>query len=153
MLNTYLALKALHIVAVISWMAGLLYLYRLLVYHRGEANAAIRERFLVMESRLLRIIATPAALVSLLSGGMLVLIRGCQFWLPSWLALKLLAVMGILVIHLLAAVFLKRLTNGQSTLSEKAFRWMNEIPTILMIIIVVLVVFQPQWGFLFRCHP
>ena len=151
LLYSYLTIKTLHIVAVISWMAGLLYLYRLFVYHRAEKEPVVRERLAVMQRRLWRAIAVPAAWTAIITGGLLIAIRGCELWLQSWLALKLLAVAGLLVMHALAAYWRIQLIQEKPTPSSRTFRILNEVPTLLMIIIVALVVFQPQWGFWLQC--
>ena len=92
MLNAYLLLKALHIVAVISWMAGLLYLYRLYVYHRAEAEPVIHARFRIMERRLWLGITVPAAWVTVLSGATMLGIAGCAMAGQRWMTAKLVLV-------------------------------------------------------------
>jgi putative membrane protein len=140
-----LALKSLHIVGVIAWMAGLLYLYRLYVYHRAEREAVVMERFRVMERRLWLGITVPAAWVATLTGLAMIATLPCHYLPQGWLSLKLLLVAALLVVHFLAGRYRWAFLEAPFPLSEKAFRVLNEVPTLLMIGIVFLVVFQPDW--------
>ena len=140
-----LALKSLHIVAVIAWMAGLLYLFRLYVYHRAETEAVVMERFRTMERRLWFAITVPAAWVAVASGAGMIATLPC-FYLPQgWLTLKLALAAALLVVHMLAGRYRRQFMDAPFPLSERAFRLLNEVPTLLMIGIVVLVEFQPDW--------
>ena len=138
----YLWIKALHIVAVISWMAGMLYLPRLFVYHAGvEAGSAQAKTFEVMEYRLLHFIMTPAMAVTWLAGVVLMLEGG---WLAAgWLHAKLTAVVALSAVHGLLSRWQKDFAAGRNTKSTKFFRIINEIPTLLMIFIVIMVVVKP----------
>ena len=140
-----LLLKSLHIIAVISWMAGLLYLFRLYVYHRGESEAVVMERFRVMERRLWLAITVPAAWLSSLTGLAMIAMFPCVYLPQGWLTLKLVLVAGLLAAHFLAGRQRKQFLQPPFPLSERAFRFLNEAPTLLMIAIVLLVVFQPAW--------
>ena len=138
----FLWIKCLHILAVISWMAGLLYLPRLFVYHAiAEPGSAQSETFKVMERRLLRAIMTPAMLVSWASGLYLAWIgfglRG------GWLHGKIALVAGLTVAHAFLARFTADLAADRNARSQKFFRIVNEVPTLLMIGIVILVVVKP----------
>ncbi|MER2562219.1 MAG: protoporphyrinogen oxidase HemJ [Myxococcaceae bacterium] len=142
----FLWLKTLHIIAVISWMAGLLYIFRLYVYHAMETEQVVRERFQVMERRLLNAITTPAGIVATITGvWMITIIPG---WLAQgWLHLKLTMVVLLIGTHVFAIVARKRLITAPATWNHKFFRVMNELPTLLMIIIVGMVIFKPLlWG-------
>ena len=140
-----LLLKSLHIMGVISWMAGLLYLYRLYVYHRMETEQVVTDRFEVMERRLWRGITVPAAWISSLTGLGMIALQPC-FYLPQgWLTLKLLLVVALLVSHFQAGYYRRRFLTQPFPRTHVAFRVLNEVPTLLMIGIVLLVVFQPQW--------
>jgi len=138
----YLWIKALHVVAVISWMAGMLYLPRLFVYHAGvEAGSAQAKTFEVMEYRLLHYIITPAMAVTWLAGVVLMLEGG---WLAAgWLHVKLAAVVVLSGMHGLFSRWQKDFAAGRNTKSVKFFRIINEVPTVLMIIIVIMVVVKP----------
>lgn len=138
----YLALKTLHVVAVISWMAGLLYIFRLFVYHAMETEEVVRQRFQVMERRLLNAITTPAGIVAVLSGSaMLVMIPG---WLSQgWLQLKLGMIAGLIAVHVFAIVARHRLIVEPGRWNHRFFRVLNEVPTVLMIVIVSMVILKP----------
>jgi len=142
---TYLTLKSLHIIAVISWMAGLLYLYRLFVYHRPERSSDVMARFRVMERRLWRAITVPAAWLAGLTGAGMLWLIPCSMLSQGWMTLKLLLVAGLLVAHFLAGHYRKRFLKRPFPLTEVSFRVLNEVPTLLMIGIVFLVEFQPAW--------
>ena len=140
-----LALKSLHIIAVIAWMAGLLYLYRLFVYHRAETEAVVMERFRTMERRLWFAITVPAAWVAALSGLGMIASLPCHYLPQGWLTLKLVLVVALLGVHFHAGIYRRRFLEPPFPLTERAFRILNEVPTLLMIGIVLLVEFQPGW--------
>jgi protoporphyrinogen IX oxidase len=140
----YLWIKALHIISVIAWMAGLLYLPRLFVYHAdasvGSEQAAT---FIVMERRLLRGIMNPAAFMVIFFGALLAATPGIVDWHSSWIWLKLGLVGGLLGFHHLLARWRRLFAAGGLPHSAGFFRAVNEVPTLLMIAIVVLVVVKP----------
>ncbi|MBK7950130.1 MAG: protoporphyrinogen oxidase HemJ [Deltaproteobacteria bacterium] len=140
-------LKALHVIAVIAWMAGLLYLPRLFVYHcDAPAGSAQSETFKVMEWKLSRYIMRPAMLVTVGAGGLLVSLPGTPGYLPqagAWLWLKLAFVAGLLVMHLLMVRWRDAFAKDRNPHPQRFFRIMNEVPTLLMIGIVVFVVVKP----------
>ncbi|MDP9138307.1 MAG: protoporphyrinogen oxidase HemJ [Pseudomonadota bacterium] len=146
MAETYLWLKAVHVVAVISWMAGLLYLPRLFVYHAAASPDSDKGAMLgVMEQRLQRIIMLPAMIVTWLTGLTLawMLATGSALAGSGWLAVKVLAVIALTVLHMRLAWHRNKFAAGQNTFSEKYFRMVNEAPTVLLIIIVVMVIVKP----------
>jgi len=139
--SAYLWIKALHIIAVIAWMAGLLYLPRLYVYHAdADIGSEFSEKLKIMERRLLRAIMNPAMLVSLIAGGALL---EYQDFSSGWLHVKLTAIVGLLIMHMLMAKWRKDFEKDTNTHSHKFYRVANEIPTVLMILIVVLAVVKP----------
>ncbi len=139
--SAYLWLKALHIIAVIAWMAGLLYLPRLFVYHaNAEVGSELSETLKIMERRLLRAIMTPAMLVSLAVG---IALLAYQDFSSGWLHVKLTAVVGLLIMHMLMAKWRKDFEKDANTRGHKFYRIANEIPTVLMVLIVVLAVVKP----------
>ncbi len=140
-IDWYLWLKAIHIIAVISWMAGLLYLPRLFVYHaEAEIGSELSETLKIMERRLLRAIMNPAMLVALIAGGFLL---GYQDFSEGWLHVKLASVAGLIVMHMMMGKWRKTFEADENTRSHKFFRYANEGPTVLMIIIVVMAVVKP----------
>ncbi len=139
----YLWIKAFHVMAVIAWMAGLFYLPRLFVYHAAARDAgqkALMETFQVMERRLYRAIMNPALMAAWAAGLLLVAIIGLNH---PWLHVKLLMVVLLTAFHLLLKRHLKRFAAGEEQAGERYFRLINEVPTVLMIIIVIMVVVKP----------
>jgi putative membrane protein len=138
----YLWIKALHVVAVISWMAAMLYLPRLFVYHaEAAAGSEKSETFKVMERRLLKGIATPAMIVAWLAGLFLVWQGG---WITSgWLHGKLLLVIILSGIHGMLSKWTREFANDANRRSPKFYRVMNEVPAVLMLGIVILVIVKP----------
>jgi putative membrane protein len=135
-------IKALHIIAVISWMAGMLYLPRLFVYHCGtEAGSKQSETFKVMERRLLRVIINPAMIVTWVAG--LYLAWSGHWFSSGWLSGKLVLVIILSSVHGLFSRCVKDFAADRNTRSEKFYRIINEVPTVLMIFIVILVVVKP----------
>jgi len=135
-------LKALHIISIIAWMAGLLYLPRLFVYHcSAEPGSKQSETFKVMERRLLRAIMTPAMLASWLLG--VLLIYGGNHWSEPWMHAKLLAVVLLTGAHMAMASWRKAFAEDRNPHSSRFYRFMNEVPTLLMIAIVILVIIKP----------
>jgi len=136
-------LKALHIIAVISWMAGLLYLPRLMVYHcKAEPGSAQSETFKVMERRLLKAIMTPAMAAAWILGLWLA-IGYVGFTGNNWLNAKFLLVLAMSAAHAKMAVWVRDFATDANTRSERFFRIANEVPTLLMVGIVILAVVKP----------
>ena len=140
---TYDIVKSLHLIALISWLAGLLYLPRLFAYHvASPAGSPQAETFKVMERRLLRAIVNPAMVATLAFGVWLVVLQ--PTWLQmGWLHAKLGCVALLIVFHGACARWRKQLACDKYTHSNKFFRMMNEVPTVLMIAIVVLATVKP----------
>lgn len=135
-------LKWLHIVAVIAWMAALLYMPRLFVYHsKVVPGTEASETFKIMERRLLKAIMTPAMLATLLFG--IVLGSAQAQWTDAWLHLKTLLVVALAASHMMMARYVRQFAEDMRPASETWFRWFNEAPTLLMLGIVFLVVFKP----------
>jgi len=138
----YIWIKALHIIAVIAWMAGMLYLPRLFVYHAGVAAGSPQsETFKVMEQRLLRFIMTPAMIVTWLAGIYLVL-QG-QFLAATWFHIKIVLVLLMTVVHGLFSHWARDFVHDRNRRSAKFYRIANEIPTALLIAIVILATVKP----------
>lgn len=139
--TAYFWLKALHIIAIIAWMAGLLYLPRLFVYHAdADPGSELSETLKIMERRLLRAIMNPAMIVSIGAGGALLFY---QDFSDIWLHVKLIAVVGLIVMHMLMARWRKDFEADRNTRGHVYFRIANEVPTVLMILIVIMAVVKP----------
>lgn len=133
-------LKVFHLFAVIAWFAGIFYLPRLFVYHAMTEDQAGRERFKVMERKLLWGIMTPSAVVTVVLGTWLWLAYGFS---GTWLWLKLALVGGLLVYHGWCILIVKQFKNDQNSASHIFFRWMNELPVFLLLGILILVELKP----------
>jgi putative membrane protein len=140
----YLWIKALHIVAVVAWMAGLLYLPRLFVYHADAlAGSDKAETFKVMERRLLRGIMLPAVIMVLVFGVLLAATPGVVDWRQGWIWLKLALVLGLGIFHMRLAHWQREFAADRTPHPARFFRMINELPTLALIAIVVLVVVKP----------
>ncbi|MGD2002488.1 MAG: protoporphyrinogen oxidase HemJ [Paracoccaceae bacterium] len=139
---SYPWVKSLHIMAVISWMAGLFYLPRIFVYHveRAPTGSDVDQVFQVMELKLLRVIMNPAMIVTWVCGLLMVFTPGIVDWSAYWPWLKGASVMGMTWFHHWLGLRRKDFEASQNTLTGRQYRMMNEAPTILMLIIVVSVV-------------
>ena len=137
----YAWIKSLHVMAVLSWMAGLFYLPRLFVYHaeRGDRGAEPAASFRIMEDKLLRMIMNPAMIVSWICGIALVLTPGIVDWSMIWPWTKAAAVLGMTWFHMWLAGQRKALAAGRGA-SGRTYRMMNEVPTLLMAVIVISVI-------------
>ena len=136
--------KALHIVAMVAWMAGLLYLPRLFVYHADAAPGSDKsETFKIMERRLLRGIATPAAILTVLFGATLAATPGLVDWHQHWIWAKLILVFGLVVFHLLLARWQRAFATDRNTRPARFYRMVNELPMLALIAIAILVVVKP----------
>lgn len=137
-------IKSLHIISVIAWMAGMLYLPRLYVYHcDAPVGSQQSETFKVMERRLLRAIINPAMVLSFLFGGLLLASPGIVDWSAWWVYAKIFLVLVMAGLHGLFSRWRRNFEADRNTLSAKTFRLANEGPTILMIVIVFLAVLKP----------
>tara|TARA_B100000401_G_C52760754_1_gene698048 strand:+ start:780 stop:1211 length:432 start_codon:yes stop_codon:yes gene_type:complete len=142
-MNTYLLFKSLHLIAVISWMAGLLYLPRIFVYHSENNNEIITNVFKTMEKKLFFYIMTPAMILSWLFGLVLIHEIGFNELGSLWLQLKLIFVIILTSYHFYLGFLLKKFNLDQNLRSSKFYRYINEVPTLLLILIVFVVIFKP----------
>ena len=146
-MNTYLLFKSIHLIAVISWMAGLLYLPRIFVYHsesvRDNKSEDLKETFKVMERRLLVYIMNPAMIVSWIFGVLLIHTIGMDNFGSLWLQLKLIFVIILTIYHFFLFQCLRKFAENSNSHTPKFYRIINEIPTVLLIGIVLVVVFKP----------
>jgi protoporphyrinogen IX oxidase len=139
----YLWLKAVHIIAVVTWFAALFYLPRLFVYHASTEDAIGRERFKVMEGKLYRIIMQPSMIVAVVFGLWLLALGWEAFSRSVWLWVKLAGVLALLGYHHYCARLVRDFAADRNRHSEKFYRMFNEVPAVLLIAIVVLVVVKP----------
>ena len=143
-MNTYLLFKSLHLIAVVSWMAGLLYLPRIFVYHvENFEKKQATEIFELMEKRLYFYIMRPAMVLSWAFGIILVLIVGIETFSFLWLQIKLALILILTIYHEYLGKCMRSLKEGVNKRSAKFYRIINEIPTILLILIVFIVIFKP----------
>ena len=143
-MNTYLLFKSLHLISVISWMAGLLYLPRIFVYHaQNNSEPIISEVFKVMEKKLFFYIMNPAMILSWLFGLLLIHEIGFEQLGQTWMVLKLVFVILLTTYHLYLGSILNQFKLNLNQHSHKFFRYINEIPTILLILIIFVVIFKP----------
>ncbi len=135
-------IKALHVIAVISWMAGIFYLPRLFVYHSAVAKGSPQsETFKVMEQKLLRIIMNPAMIVTWITGLTIAMMGGWER--QGWFMAKFALVVLMSAFHMWLAAKRRAFAEDRNTVAERSYRLANEVPTVLMIVIVVLVVVKP----------
>ena len=143
-MNVYLLFKSLHLVAVISWMAGLLYLPRIFVYHvENKDKKEATNIFEVMEKRLFYYIMRPAMIFTWIFGLILIYLNGIEIFSQLWMQLKIVFVILLSVYNDYLGKCLLSLKNNSNTRSAKFFRIINEIPTVMLIFIVFLVIFKP----------
>ena len=143
-MNAYLLFKSLHLISVISWMAGLLYLPRIFVYHAEHKNDnRTSEIFKIMEKKLYFYIMTPAMILSWIFGLLLIHSIGFQTLGQNWMILKLVFVILLTFYHLYLGKILSKFKIDQNERTHKFYRLINEIPTILLILIVFVVIFKP----------
>jgi putative membrane protein len=142
---SYEIVKALHIISVIAWMAGLLYLPRLFVYHADTPSGSVQaETFKIMERRLLKAIMNPAMIFTFIFG-IWMLVLGPALLTEIWMMIKIVCVFGLAGCHGLFSRMRRDLENDRLPYSSKVYRIWNEAPTVLMIIIVVMVVVKPDF--------
>ena len=146
-MNTYLLFKSIHLIAVIAWMAGLLYLPRIFVYHSEAAannkSEDLVSTFKLMERRVFIYIMNPAMITSWILGALLVQTIGIDNFGSLWLQLKLLFVVILTIYHFFLFQCLRKFAENNNSFSPKFYRIINEIPTVLLIGIILIVVFKP----------
>lgn len=140
--DSYLWFKALHVISVMAWMAGLFYLPRLYVYHTtAKVGSELSETLKIMERRLLRAIMYPAMVTSVIFGTFLLF--EIEAWDQIWLHIKLACVFGLIVFHFTLAKYRIDFLEDRNQKSEKFYRMINEVPTLLMMILVIMVIVKP----------
>ena len=143
-MNSYLLFKSLHLIAVVSWMAGLLYLPRIFVYHaENKEKKEVTDIFEVMEKKLFYYIMRPAIIFTWIFGIILIYLNGIEIFSQLWMQIKIVLVALLSVYNEYLGKCLISLRNNSNTKSSKFFRIINEIPTIILIFTVFLVIFKP----------
>ncbi len=142
-MNFYLLFKSLHLIAVISWMAGLLYLPRIFVYHSEATFVEQKNIFKIMERRLYNYIMMPAMLLSWVFGILLIHTLGFSIFSEFWMQLKTLLVSILTIYHFLLGKYLNEFASDDNQKSSKFYRIINEVPTLILIVVIFVVVFKP----------
>ena len=146
-MNSYLLFKSLHLIAVVSWMAGLLYLPRIFVYHvENKEKKEATDIFEIMEKRLFLYIMRPAMIFTWIFGLILIYLNGIEIFSQLWMQVKLVLVILLSAYNDYLGRCLLSLKNNSNSRSSKFFRIINEIPTVMLIFIVFLAIFKPIWG-------
>ncbi len=142
-MNLYLLFKSLHLIAVISWMAGLLYLPRIFVYHSEASHDSQKDVFKIMEKKLYNYIMMPAMLLSWVFGVLLIHTLGFDIFSELWMQIKIVSVLILTYYHFLLGKYLNDFALDNNLKSSKFYRIINEVPTIILIVVVFVVVFKP----------
>tara|TARA_B100001094_G_C17918406_1_gene664707 strand:- start:104 stop:535 length:432 start_codon:yes stop_codon:yes gene_type:complete len=142
-MNLYLLFKSLHLIAVVSWMAGLLYLPRIFVYHTEASHESQKNIFIIMERKLYNYIMMPAMLLSWLFGVLLIHSLGFDVFLELWMKIKVILVSILTFYHFLLGKYLSDFAIDNNQKSSRFYRIINEVPTIILIVVVFVVVFKP----------
>jgi protoporphyrinogen IX oxidase len=143
-MNLYLLFKSLHLIAVISWMAGLLYLPRIFVYHSEADHDSQKNIFKVMERKLYNYIMMPAMLLSWLFGFFLLHNSGFSVFSELWMQIKIISVIILTYYQFTLGRYLNDFANDNNKKTSKFFRIYNEIPTIILVVVIFVVIFKPQ---------
>ena len=143
-MNLYLLFKSFHLISVISWMAGLLYLPRIFVYHSEANHESQKDVFKTMEKKLYNYIMMPAMLLSWVFGVLLIHYLGFSVFLELWMQIKIIAVVILTYYHFTLGKFLNDFAADNNKKTSKFFRIYNEIPTIMLILVIFIVIFKPQ---------
>ena len=142
-MNFYLLFKSLHLIAVISWMAGLLYLPRIFVYHSEASHVSQKQVFKTMERKLYNYIMMPAMLLSWLFGILLIYSLGFNIFKEFWMQIKIVSVLILTHYHFILGRYLQDFATDINRKSSRFYRIINEVPTIILIVVVFVVVFKP----------
>ena len=143
-MNLYLLFKSLHLISVISWMAGLLYLPRIFVYHSEADNESQKNIFKTMERKLYNYIMVPAMLLSWLFGILLIHYLGFSIFSELWMQIKIISILILTHYHFTLGKYLRNFAVDNNQKSSRFFRIYNEIPTIILIVVIFVVIFKPQ---------
>lgn len=136
-------IKAFHVIAMVCWFAGLFYLPRLFVYHAQTVDTISLERFKVMERRLYYGIMTPAAIITIFSGLWLLSVNLTYYLSSLWMPLKLVLVSTLIIYHFYSGKLMQAFQHNKNRYSHRYYRWFNELPTLILITVVILVIVKP----------
>ena len=142
-MNLYLLFKSLHLIAVISWMAGLLYLPRIFIYHSEAAHESQKDIFKIMERKLYNYIMMPAMLLTWLFGFLLIHNTGFLIFLELWMQIKIVSVLILTYYHFTLSKYLRDFAIDNNQKTSRFFRIYNEIPTIILIVVIFAAIFKP----------
>ena len=142
-MSFYLLFKSLHLIAVISWMAGLLYLPRIFVYHSEASHESQKQVFKTMERKLYNYIMMPAMILSWLFGVLLIYSLGFDIFKELWMQIKIVSVLILTHYHFILGKYLQDFATDSNRKSSRFYRIINEVPTIILIVVVFVVVFKP----------
>ena len=143
-MNFYLLFKSLHLIAVISWMAGLLYLPRIFVYHSEAPHDSQKQVFKTMEKKLYNYIMMPAMILTWLFGVLLIYSLGLEIFQELWMQIKIVSVLILTHYHFMLGKYLQDFATDSNRKSSRFYRIINEVPTIILIVVVFVVVFKPS---------
>jgi protoporphyrinogen IX oxidase len=143
-MNLYLLFKSLHLISVISWMAGLLYLPRIFVYHSEADHESQKNIFKIMERKLYNYIMMPAMFLSWLFGFLLIHNLGFSVFSELWMQIKIIAVLILTYYHFTLGKYVSDFATDDNQKTSRFFRIYNEIPTIILIVVIFVVIFKPQ---------
>ena len=142
-MSIYLILKALHLISVITWFAGIFYLPRLFVYHAAADDQISKDRFVVMETKLYRFIMNPSMIITLILGIWMLTLNWTGFSSENWIWIKIALVAALIGYHHYCLGIIKAFSRGEVRHSEKFFRIFNEVPVLILISVVFLAVLKP----------
>ena len=143
-MNSYLLFKSFHLIAVISWMAGLLYLPRIFVYHSEASDESQKQVFKTMEKKLYNYIMMPAMLLTWLFGVLLIYSLGFEIFQELWMQIKIVSALILTHYHFILGRYLQDFATDSNRKSSRFYRIINEVPTIILIVVVFVVVFKPS---------
>lgn len=141
-MNYYLWIKAFHIISLVAWFAGLFYIWRLFVYHAMNDSPAVKEQLSIMESKLIRIIMNPAMIATTVFGLLMLFLNLDYFLNVGWIWTKLMIVTVLFANHFMAVRYHRRLLAGEN-FDQRRFRILNELPTLVLISVVLLAILKP----------
>ena len=142
-MSIYLTLKALHLISVVTWFAGIFYLPRLFVYHATAEDQVSKDRFVIMETKLYRLIMNPSMIVTLVLGVWMLWLNWTGLSNQTWIWLKIVLVITLIGYHHYCLGIIKGFIRGEARHSEKFFRIFNEVPVLILVSVVFLAVFKP----------